>query len=316
MTISDVVRQFEKGNPKLVDLVRRERPYRIPRGYMPWNTMSALLAASIISWKNWQQLRDKAAMLNVARLSLWFVQDAPIYCLSKDLLRAFEETDVLNSPELLADLHPPLPTALLLFPQNAVQTPDGTPLDFCVIHLSDKAHPERSQGKAFGIEVPYLPHEYERNLHWSGVDQEEVCWFAGAGLELDGSVVTTNEQAGSEVVNDAEHQFLNRMRSLVLQCLLTITYRPDLLEDAAIPQQGFGKPRQGKGTGKQVEVRSPRWLGKDYKRPAQAPGPAAGTHASPREHWRRGHWRRVVEGPRELGQRRWVWIEPTFIKGG
>lgn len=43
------------------------------------------------------------------------------------------------------------------------------------------------------------------------------------------------------------------------------------------------------------------------------PGSANG--ASPRTHWRRGHWRRQAVGPAR-SQRRLMWIRPTMVAGG
>jgi len=100
------------------------------------------------------QLSAEYSRLNASRTSLWFVQDAPIYCLNTELLRAFEQSDVEQNSRLLADLRPPLPTFILLFPQNSITTPEGGVLDYCVVHLSDMDHPEYSilvSGAAGGV---------------------------------------------------------------------------------------------------------------------------------------------------------------------
>lgn len=57
---------------------------------------------------------------------------------------------------------------------------------------------------------------------------------------------------------------------------------------------------------------SPLWIGKDYRISREAPG--VGTHATPRLHWRKGHWRNQPYGERSL-LRRLRWIEPTLAGG-
>jgi hypothetical protein len=56
----------------------------------------------------------------------------------------------------------------------------------------------------------------------------------------------------------------------------------------------------------------PRWVGKAYKRSVCVTGPIAGTHASPRTHWRRGHWRNQAVGEGRADRRR-TWIQPILV---
>lgn len=313
MTIQEVARLLEQKEDPLMLMVRQVKPYHIPKGYMRWENLSAIVALSLACMKaNKAPSNDLASWLNVARTALWFVQDAPLYCLSNQLLRSFDESDVHESPYLFADLRPPLPTFMVLFPQNSIRTPEGTPVDYCIVHLADREHPERSRGDGYGFKVPYLEHEHDRNLHWSAIDQKETCWFSGMGLEADGTIRSSDEQVGGCAISPAEADFLRRMRSLILQCLLTLTYRPDLLDDSPAEAQPASRKGQSSRERSQASVMHPRWLGKEYKRPAST---GKGNHASPKEHWRRGHWRRVVVGARELNQRKWAWIEPTFVQG-
>ena len=49
------------------------------------------------------------------------------------------------------------------------------------------------------------------------------------------------------------------------------------------------------------------------RRPPSPSGPAAGTHASPITHVRRGHFKRVPVGPKDQGGRDVRWIPPTLV---
>jgi len=315
VSIREVVKVLERDHEPLLRLVRSDRPYQFPKGYMRWETLSAIVTISLLSMTSTKEQlhqQDPATQFNSYRTALWFVQDAPIYCLSTQLLRAFEETDVLDNQAVLADLEPPLPTFLLLFPQNAIQTPEGAPLDYAVVHISDRAHPEWSRGSSHDIHVPYIPHEHNINLHWAGVDAKETVWFSGMGLEPDGTVKFSEEQLGADDLNQADRKFLARMRSLTIQCLLTLSYRPDLLDAAPAPLTTARSQSQNKRSSS--PIRKPRWLGKDYRPQVQSVGTSNGSHDSPREHWRKAHWRRVAVGEGRIG-RRWHWFEPMFVGG-
>jgi hypothetical protein len=78
--------------------------------------------------------------------------------------------------------------------------------------------------------------------------------------------------------------------------------------------------RKAKTKGERVvpELWSPNWIGKDYvRRVHTGPGVSGGavgggTHASPRTHWRRGHFSRRHVGVGRL-EIRIVWIEPVLV---
>lgn len=308
--LSQFSRLLHQRQDPVLQIVRRERPYRIPKGYMHWDTLSAIVAISLASLDPSQpQPSDLASLLNINRLGLWFVQGAPLYCISTPLLRAFEQTDIHEKQSLLEDLNPPLATMLLLFPANSIKTPDGAPLDFAVVHLADKRWPQLSTGEACGFKVPYLDHEHEINVHWSGISADETCWFSGMGLKHDGTILTSDEQLGSSVCTAEDRAFLAKMRSIILQCLLGLTYRPDLFENEPIPSSGGAGRKHKPSHQKERGPLYPRWIGKHYSKPIPA---GVGSHASPREHWRKGHWKRVAIGVGRI-ERRWVWIEPTFV---
>jgi len=68
--------------------------------------------------------------------------------------------------------------------------------------------------------------------------------------------------------------------------------------------------REGKSKGKgDSGLWSPKWVGQRHRRDADT---VKGTHASPRTHWRRGHWRNHAVGEGRLSRRR-LWIKPMLI---
>jgi hypothetical protein len=95
-----------------------------------------------------------------------------------------------------------------------------------------------------------------------------------------------------------------------LNAILIMTEVPELLEPARMLER-----RPGKGGAAPVEWWAPFWLGRTYVtvRPQREPGD--GTHASPRLHWRRGHWTRQVFGVGRAERKR-IWIRPLLVNAG
>ena len=99
-----------------------------------------------------------------------------------------------------------------------------------------------------------------------------------------------------------------KMLSLVVQSLLLMGAKPELIEEA-MPSRtlhGVGFNQDYKA------LLNPIWIGRHYKQ--RSSGPGTGSHTSPQAHWRRGHWRRVSSGVGRT-KREWRWFEPTFVNG-
>src|SRR5258708_24272934 len=79
---------------------------------------------------------------------------------------------------------------------------------------------------------------------------------------------------------------------LALNLLLISVARPELLTGGEIVKRVKIKRGEGKR-----EMWAPRWIGRDWKAEREIRS-GTGSHASPRLHWRRGHYRRSVVGPR------------------
>lgn len=81
--------------------------------------------------------------------------------------------------------------------------------------------------------------------------------------------------------------------------------------------------KQRKALQRQLDVAdstSRHYLGKTIKIDRHLLDPKqegkGGTHASPRTHWRTGHFRPVWKGPRNEAYRQNVWIKPTIVNAG
>lgn len=99
----------------------------------------------------------------------------------------------------------------------------------------------------------------------------------------------------------AEGDVCRRLAGLAVGLLLAMTARPDL---RASPGTRARTIKDGPAR----EEWTPNWVGQDYR----VSRPAVGTHASPRLHWRRGHWRQQPHG-RGRAERKLLWIDPILI---
>lgn len=123
------------------------------------------------------------------------------------------------------------------------------------------------------------------------------------------------DKLGIKIDEKAENVFLRTIDSIVLQTLLLMQIRPNIVTNSSASVSaslGFSKTHKQQHA---YPVWSPNWIGKEYSavKQIQATGARSGNHASPRQHWRRGHFRRIVVGSKSENQRQWHWFEPVLV---
>lgn len=100
---------------------------------------------------------------------------------------------------------------------------------------------------------------------------------------------------------------------LIVNTLMLITYQPSLVSVEKSSSSGLGFNQKASN-----EPMPVRWLGKGFcDSKAQSSSSSSqttrsGTHASPRAHWRRGHWHgyRYGEGRKTLKRK---WVQPVYV---
>lgn len=101
--------------------------------------------------------------------------------------------------------------------------------------------------------------------------------------------------------------YIQNLGALTFGLLLALTVRPDLLVLGERTKIVLGKKgREPK------EFWTPNIVGKNYVARTTKEVHEAGTHASPRTHFRRGHFRNQAYGT-NYSQRRLQWIEPILV---
>lgn len=122
-----------------------------------------------------------------------------------------------------------------------------------------------------------------------------------------------DEIMGDAPQGEVETAFQNKMQMFAVKLMLALTARPNYIKMGSITRPAKTKKR---GITRDA-LWGPNLVGWEYRaqriRPEGAP---AGTHASPRMHWRKGHWRNQPFGPKpwtEASERKLLWIEPVLI---
>ncbi len=302
---------MEDDGHSFLATVRREMPYQIPTDYISWRFLSAAIALAGSGVKNRQELAkrgDVACWIHSHRTLLWFLKQAPLYCLSKEIIQAFDSTTVDNKQELLKSIKPALYTMLLLFPKGLIKTSEGCDFTFCTVHVSDINNKSKSVAFGHGFELDYLEHEHDLNIQFSTLDSGGNIFFTGFGLYPDGSIVyEERNDLGQDITTSQDEAFLSRMRSIILQTLLVLQFEPNILHMP--PTSSY--TRSGKGFGRLNFDTETCWRPRILKldRPAKSSTTGGnGSHKSPRTHHRSGHWRCV-----DQESSKYTWVRPCLV---
>lgn len=199
----------------------------------------------------------------------------------------------------------------VMLPSGVLQTPDGYDVEWIYWHHFLKSETDTVTTKA-------ICDEDTLDLGLMLCDRGTI-YYSRSTLEKFNRVKKLPVRDSKVLIDgeghvEAEEQFMDAVNRLVCGLFLWLTIEPDSLEVASPPSggQGFGKVAEKKKRST-VGVWQPNWIGRGYEVKSESTV-NGGTHASPRSHWRRGHWRRqpIGEGRTE---RKLVWIEPMLING-
>lgn len=199
---------------------------------------------------------------------------------------------------------------MLLLPKNTMRSPDGGYVDYLNIHCSDIKHPEWSIGEKYGLNVHYLKHEHDVNIHHGSVDTQGTVWFSGWGLDSEGKFQQRDGDLGRLKSNELDKLFLQKLRSIVMQSLMFLAFERQEIDvvnyKETVVARGFTRIAEPK-----EKCLYPRWL--RLQQDTKSRTAKSRSHTSPTPHWRRGHWRRSAVGEGRT-ERKWNWIQPAYVK--
>lgn len=303
---ANTLKIISKRERQLIKAISDRCTYKLPKNYIGWEELEAMIALALTTCDEAIAKIDYAAFLHSHRMALWFIKDAPLYCLTPEFFDVLDNTDVLNRAELLKDWMPKLPSKLIAIPKGKFKSPEGGTIDYLIINCSSTEHLDWEGGEWNGhVAYPLTP-IFDVQLQWLTCDRQETVWYSGVALKC-GELIHFDNNMGKSPMSNADKNFLERTRNLMLNILLAVEFQPELI----IPATNKDVEKSGTGFAVKPNYRLPRWLGKGYRIKQQSEQ-SIGTHASPRCHWRRGHWRQQACGVGR-SDHRWVFIDPVLI---
>ncbi|WP_368008427.1 hypothetical protein [Laspinema palackyanum] len=299
------------------------RHYHNLEGYEPFSTVSQSLAGNLFGLES-SLITGRLTVEDLAQnfagnqvsLSAWTLahNPFPVWWLDKDLFEAFEASDL---PKAIADLRISVPFGIIMLPRDRIINPDNDSCNWVFFQYLPQGF--RFPVMRFGLDIiESMPFKCD-HFKWAtilknGGSYASIIELAGDQLIhgdfdiINGGVIDANED------RDLEQQFQDRLEKIVLQTLLYLQVRPDdLISPTKVSVSTKG---QGFGGGKAKSDRlTPLIVGQKFQPQTErtSHNPHS-THATPRTHWRRGHWRRVAMGEGRQ-ERKWRWIQPVLVNG-
>jgi hypothetical protein len=304
-----------------------DRRYPRVKGYIPYASVAGRLAymlestdlairsgyplSAVVDDTTWA-----AILASVSHLSLnsFF----PVWWLRGKLAEALNLTDAPVegfSLDLLSS-----PFGVVILPESLrIVNPDGDRVDF-LYWDSIRSGESRPHVAIGGKKIRVPPFDGDR-LHWgtilaSGSSYASTVEVTSEGLiHGDFSFDLGNKFVGLNAEKTTEEEFILKIQNLLVGLFYYLSIRPDEAIDRSSSAPGIGFSRLPKRD--RNRRRSPLFIGDRFQKEEKGKSlslPAYGTHASPRMHIRRGHWRlmRVGEG---RTRREWKWIRPAIVGG-
>lgn len=297
-----------------------QTPYRRIKNYPRYESIVSDIAVHLVI----HELRERLGKLNLndiawhvftdIALTLFSNPKIPVYAITPELIEAFVKSDL---PPDVCDIKKSFSVALFIFPKMFT-TPDNEPFSWLLSSYFAK-------DEIVATYPSYLAKGLPESMKSRKLESSRIRWVSKmpSGI-IYSSVLELKEGLGVpyrtgnyycdeniEKNPEQEKQFAEKIDNLMLQTLLYLQTKPD-----EIPTINNVVNRITGGFGKTVNTTintelEPIWIGKNY-RPQIRMSTSTGTHASPRTHWRRGHWKRVAIGEKRL-ERKWNWIKPTLV---
>lgn len=304
----DITRQASREQT----IVANERSgYRMPPEYITRKTLVQIdLACTVICSEAQEDPRYflnrfQGDSMNLAMnltfaigFSLWLKNSSLLYCVTEELAKALIETDILDKKNILTDLTWQFQQIVVAIPRFLLCPPGTTDVyvDFLLVNCFKKP----------GIETQWISICF--------VDTSGNIWVADTQIDADGDVIIDHGK-----LDEKDREFCDKIRSFAINILLLLETSGGSLVSDVVPTETVDDVKQPKGFGKKSLTpppKYPRWIGKNYQiKSEQSPvSESRGTHASPRIHWRRGHWRCIEPGEgKKWKQSKRLWIEPVLI---
>ena len=289
---------------KTYKAISKNLNYRSPKGYPNTKNIAVNLASQVIIAEQYLEgkLPKDLAHTAESRPSQIFLYAAkrveqelvPCYWLASELAKSLIETDI---PDNWSGLKPFIDRGFLLLPNNCIEYSgfgETESLDWLYFEVgTDKS-----------LVDPDLDNNEPAILWTSGSDRMSVFY---------GTINLTDNILSDDSFSEKDKKIVEQVNKLLLNTMLVLNYKPDLLDNPQSESKGIGFGSAGKLPSN--FPKNPVWIGQVYERSREYSKQRGRLNREAREHERRGHWARRRHGTREKWQYQWHWIEPTTVNG-
>lgn len=321
-----IVQAIEQMRPDLMKLFY-PRIYENIGAYHSPKVCAAYLANVVAETERYGFHRSPAAYRAMMPALPYLIQHkTPLLFIAPELLEAIQRTDFADDISWV-DMKLPYEHGVFVLPKGALVHPEDG--EVCMIIWS------RNFKGSYPMPFAGVPEIQIMNdaMVISGLCADNAIWYdSTVGADVRQTIRLRNlfyrkegerypsRQKNSPLDSDLEEKdedFLEKMGVVAFGTLLALNARPELLETGKLLRKVSGK-----GDKPPREFWSPNVIGLKYKAKRAVakivdlqfvtPSREKGSHASPRMHWRRGHFRSqpVGQGRRE---RKVIWLEPMLI---
>jgi hypothetical protein len=283
--IDTLVKQLKTYQPHLYKQFV-PRVYEQTSAFMDWRTPGATASAIYMAVRDKkEQALGWQAYVNYAAWSLqWQEYNNPCFFITPEFLKAMLNTGVPDNFDL-SDFKLPFPSLTFILPKDNPFKFKGKPVPYIGIgrhNSSIKTGLVELTAKE-GIDkivltTSFLPKSFfAPGIKYNGLN--EVIRMSAADFRKIGN------QVDQAISPEDDVQFVLLMLRLAVNLVLAMESRPELVSKEAYLRPSSG----GKAGNYRPGIWKPNIVGARYRIVRET---GDGTHASPRSHWRRGHFRR------------------------
>lgn len=250
----------------------KSKKYTNPRGYLPYKEVIQLMSSQILNGYKypWDLITTDFATHTATTINTQIASTkAPAYWLSQSLLESFLHTDL---PNWICEMQRPIPMAILMLPRGIIHSPDGESINYVAFrHTKAFENPPTINFNHQKIITEVKSYDY---VTWNTVTQSGTVYASCIGLQMSAEGELDHgqhnfggyEQLGIEIDEKAENNFLRTVDKILLQTLLLMQIRPNIvstaIEEITTHSSGLGFLTSKKQVPQSTW--SPNWIGKDY----------------------------------------------------
>lgn len=298
----DIIKQTERNNPinvaNMVDTIKYRFPkewrkycpriYKNVEGWFDYRLPACLrisaLAATPYLPKSSSLTRD------ILNIFLGEKYDFPMFFVGREILQACLATEPLDVVDG-SNIPLPFPTMTFIMPRNSLSVA-GDHIHYIDVFRFDPDNIAEITNGAIVTDKPCL--SIYATTCSGGV------YMRNLSKVFRNKDFKPSDDPILESMSFEEIDFTDKLCVLVFNLLYAMAAKPEYVESG----HKIGRHKKSNS-----EIWSPNIVGRKFavKRAAEA-----GTHASPRTHWRRGHFRHQPFG-KGLTEHKIIWLEPMLI---